>query len=88
MNTYSVIVMRSIWMLGIMPDMDKVQDLQYVATGVKADEAIEAGKLAIAEVLKADRKDFKHKGLLPTDYEVLGTFLGGEYRPWLNGDYP
>ena len=88
MKIYTVIVMRDIWFLGLFQDIDKMQDLQYVATGVKAEDEKQAGALAIAEVLKCDKKHFKHKFLKPTDYTVLGHFIGGEYRPWFNGDCP
>lgn len=88
MKTYQVIVMRPEWFIGIMKDIDTLQDLQYVAT-VEANTPNQAGKAAIAETLKSDSEDFGHHQLLASDYTVLGTLVSNDrYTPWLNGDIP
>lgn len=86
MKTYQVIVMRPMWFICVMPDIDKLQDLQYIAI-VVAGSPDQAGEIAIAETLRSDSEDFGHHHLLASDYTVLGTLVSNDkYTPWLNGD--
>ncbi len=101
---YTVIVMRPEWFIDSVEDFDDLQSLQYVATGVEAEENVSAGKAACKEVFKADKLDLRQqvkergpitycghdlRGLDWSDYTVLGTIDDtGTYRSWLNGTFP
>lgn len=91
MTTYNVLVMRPAEMADISSDFRTLQWRQYFATGIEADSDIEAGKLAIKEVQRCDRRDLKDLldgEPLPNGYTVLGHIeKGGEYTPWLNGTF-
>lgn len=86
MPKFDVIVMRPVTLLENYEGFSTMQDLQYIAKNVSAASYKDAGTIAIAEVREAD------VGLYPkcsaSQYEVLGTFLQGKYKPWFNGSYP
>ena len=79
MKTY-VILLRPLRLLGTL-DFNKVQDLQYVAGPIWAEDAAQAAKLAKAELAHAD-KDKSMK-----EATVLGHIEYGLYKPWFNGEF-
>lgn len=82
MKTFYVLLLRSIDLLGD-NDFGSVQDLQYIAGPIVAEDENEAATKAKKELLRADRK-----GKVPENHTtVLGVIEDGIYRPWLNGDF-
>lgn len=86
MKIYHVIMLRPLWFVGLMEDVNKVQDLQYVAI-VEAEDSFAAGAAGKVELRKSDIREWKNHQLLPSDYTVLGVLVDGVYSPWLNGDF-
>jgi hypothetical protein len=86
MPKFDVIVMRPVNLISQVEGYNSLQDLQYIAKNISATSFKDAGTLAIAEVMSVCGKDYPP---YPAEqYEVLGTFLQGQYRPWFNGNHP